>query len=311
MTGPEIPLIIEGDGSRIVDLIRRDRSSIREDLRTRGALLFRGFDVGGVDGLEGAVRELSGEPLTYMEQSSPRSVIKGNVYTSTDYPPRAGIPLHNEMSYQAVWPQTLYFYCLQPPSTQGATPLAATREVHAAIDESVREEFVRRKWMAVRNYGDDVGLRWWDAFNTDDRDVLASHCERNGIDVQWIGANQLRTRAVREAVHRHPVTGAEVWFNHVVIFHVSSLPAEVRAGLLELCGEEGLPNNTYYGDGGVIPDDVVEHLRDCYRSASVRFDYRKDDLLVVDNMLVSHGREPFTGPRQIAVAMAEPSDNSG
>ena len=65
MTGSAIPLIIEGDGSRIVDLIRRDRSTIREDLRTRGALLFRGFDVGGVDGLERAVRELSGEPLTY------------------------------------------------------------------------------------------------------------------------------------------------------------------------------------------------------------------------------------------------------
>ncbi|MFJ8027014.1 hypothetical protein [Streptomyces sp. NPDC096311] len=32
-----------------------------------------------------------------------------------------------------------------------------------------------------------------------------------------------------------------------------------------------------------------------------------DDVLVVDNMLAAHGREPFTGPRKIAVAMAEPS----
>jgi hypothetical protein len=30
------------------------------------------------------------------------------------------------------------------------------------------------------------------------------------------------------------------------------------------------------------------------------------DILMVDNMLVAHGREPFSGPRKILVAMAEP-----
>ncbi|CAM5721583.1 TauD/TfdA family dioxygenase OS=Streptomyces alboniger OX=132473 GN=CP975_33860 PE=4 SV=1 [Streptomyces alboniger] len=73
-----------------------------------------------------------------------------------------------------------------------------------------------------------------------------------------------------------------------------------------MLGEENLPSQTYYGDGEPIPDDVMDHLRACYRTASTRFDYRADDVLVIDNMLVSHGREPFTGPRRIAVAMAEP-----
>ena len=68
-----------------------------------------------------------------------------------------------------------------------------------------------------------------------------------------------------------------------------------------------LPTNTYFGDGGPIPDDVVAHLRAGYRAASTRFDYERDDILVVDNMLAAHGREPFTGPRKVAVAMAEPS----
>jgi alpha-ketoglutarate-dependent taurine dioxygenase len=70
-------------------------------------------------------------------------------------------------------------------------------------------------------------------------------------------------------------------------------------------GAEGLPANTYYGDGGEIPADVMDHLRAAYRAASVRFDYQRDDVLVVDNMTAAHGREPFTGPRKIAVAMAE------
>ncbi|MFJ6898789.1 TauD/TfdA family dioxygenase [Streptomyces hokutonensis] len=65
------------------------------------------------------------------------------------------------------------------------------------------------------------------------------------------------------------------------------------------------PQDPYFGDGGPIPDRTVAHLRDAYRSATTRFDWRRDDVLIVDNMLAAHGREPFTGPRKIAVAMAE------
>ncbi|WP_261570307.1 TauD/TfdA family dioxygenase [Frankia gtarii] len=301
-----LPLLISGDGAA-VEVLRREREDLRRRLAASGALLLRGFDVAGADGLTDAVRALSGAPLAYTEQSSPRSVIKGNVYTSTEYPPHAGIPLHNEMSYQAVWPLTLFFHCVQPPSTQGATPLASVHAVHEMIDPDVRAEFARRRWMAVRTYGEDVGLRWRTAFGTDSRAQVERLCAAGGLRAQWSGSDGLRTTAVRDAVHRHPVTGLPVWFNHIVIFHESSLPADVREGLREVYGDDGFPNNSCYGDGGVIPDDVVAHLRACYRAASVRFDYQRDDLLIVDNMAVAHGREPFTGPRQIVVAMAEPS----
>jgi hypothetical protein len=159
----------------------------------------------------------------------------------------------------------------------------------------------------VRNYGEEVGLSWREAFNTDDREQVLRHCADNGIRAEWRG-DGLRTTTVRDALHRHPETGDLLWFNHIVAFHVSTLPEPVRLGLLEMFGKENLPSNTYYGDGAPIPDEVVDHLRSCYRNASVRFDYRRDDILVVDNMLASHGREPFTGPRRIAVAMAEASD---
>lgn len=304
-----LPLVVEGIGSA-AERLRTDRAAIREQLTRHGAVLLRGFDVGGPDGLSAAVDALSGGPLTYTEQSSPRSVIKGRVYTSTEYPPQAEIPLHNEMSYQAVWPLTLYFHCVEPPHTRGATPLASIRRVHDLVDPSVRDEFERRRWMSVRNYGEDVGLRWWTAFGTEDRAEVERLCAAGGLIPEWTGADGLRTTAVRDAVHRHPVTGEPVWFNHIVIFHDSSLPAEVREGLLELYGRAGLPQNSYYGDGGVIPDDVVAHLRQCYRAASVRFDYLRDDLLIVDNMSAAHGREPFTGPRKIAVAMGDPSVRS-
>ena len=301
-----LPYLVESaDGNSLVDHVRAYRPALRAALHDTGALLLRGFPVGGVDGFDAAVREFSGDPLTYAERSSPRSTIKGNVYTSTDYPPDEEIFLHNENSYQASWPLTLFFHCVTPPTTQGATPLADTRRVHARIDPAVREEFTRRGWRVERNFHGGFSTSWQHAFNTDDRAAVERYCTANGIQASWREDGGLRTTATRRAVHRHPTTGAPVWFNHATFFHHTTLPVEVSEGLLELFGEDDLPTNTYYGDGGRIPPDVVAHLRACYRAESVRFDWRTDDVLVVDNMLASHAREPFTGPRRIAVAMSE------
>jgi hypothetical protein len=66
---------------------------------------------------------------------------------------------------------------------------------------------------------------------------------------------------------------------------------------------EDLPRNTYHGEGGIIADGVLAHLRECYQRHHVRFDWRAHDVLLVDNMLATHGREAITGPRRIAVAM--------
>ncbi|MFB4300948.1 TauD/TfdA family dioxygenase [Actinomadura sp. NTSP31] len=299
----------EPAGADATDYIAAHRPRLRALLSEHGAILLRGFPIGGVEGFEAVVRALSGEPpLKYAERSSPRSTIKGHVYTSTDYPPDEEIFLHNESSYQVTWPRFLYFYCDRPPETQGATPLADSRRVHASIDPAVREEFARRGWMLVRNFHERFGVTWRDTFNTGDRAEVEEYCRRRGLEFEWRGTDGLRTRAVRKAAHVHPETGETVWFNHATFFHYTTLPKDVQEGLLAILGEDGLPTNTYYGDGGRIPDDVMDHLRECYRDNLVREDWRQDDVLVIDNMLTSHGREPFTGPRSIAVAMAESYD---
>jgi alpha-ketoglutarate-dependent taurine dioxygenase len=303
-----LPTVIEYDGNgAILDTVRDNRAAIRSLITEQGAVLFRGFDVGGVEGLHRVVRALSGEPLDYTERSSPRSSLSGNVFTSTDYPENEEIFLHNECSYQQNWPMKVYFYCLTPAATQGATPFADVRRVLDHIDPAVVEEFTRRKWSYVRNFG-AMGGTWQYFYDTDDRAEVERYCAAQNIQVEWIGADGLRTRAVRDAVRRHPVTGAEVWFNHATFFHVDTLPAVYREEMLDMFGAENLPTNSYYGDGGEIPAEVTKHLQEAYRAASTRFDWQRDDLVVIDNMLTAHGREPYTGARKIAIAMAEASD---
>jgi len=302
-----LPYVQQGDpaGRPLHEVVTAEHAQLRKLLTRHGALLLRGFPVDDVSAFEAVVRAFSGEPLIYNERSSPRHAIKGNVYTSTDYPQDEEIFLHNENSYQAVWPRVVYFYCDREPETLGATPLADVRAVYRAIDPEVRAEFERRGWMVVRNYRPHFGVSWPEVFGTTDRSEVECYCADRGMVAEWPGEDHLRTRAVREAVHTHPDTGDAVWFNHITFFHHTSLDEDLQEGLLGMFGEQGLPTNTYYGDGAPIPADVVAHLRACYRAESRRFDWRHKDVLLVDNMRAAHGREPYTGPRKIAVAMGE------
>ena len=291
----------------ITTVAEKDGPSLRELLSRHGAVLLRGFRVSDVDEFGRFATTFSRDGLIeYSERSSPRTSLSGAVYTSTDYPSDQTIFLHNENSYQSSWPRMLYFHCVRPPETQGATPLADIRRVHDAIHPDVREEFERRGWSVVRNFHPGFGTSWEYVFGTEDRSGVADHCRDNQIDHTWIGRGQLRTRAVRSAVRVHPETGERVWFNHIVFFHNTTLPDEVREGVTALFSMEDLPTNTYFGDGGVIPDETVAHLRDCYERHRVRFDWQAGDVLLVDNMLACHGREPYTGDREIAVAMTSP-----
>ena len=293
-------------GVGLAEWAAANRAMLEEKLHLHGGLLFRGFGIQEPESLEGFIQAFSGGSLEYRERSSPRTAVSGNIYTSTDYPPSHPIFLHNENSYQSLWPLRIFFCCRRPAEQGGQTPVADCRRVLRRIDPAIVERFARLGWMYVRNFGDGFGLPWQTVFQTDDRARVEEHCRRSGIEVEWKDGDRLRTRAVRPALARHPKTGETLWFNHATFFHASTLEPDVLAALLAELGERELPANTFYGDGSAIEPEVMDHLRQAYRQETVSFDWQRGDLLVLDNMMVAHGRAPFSGAREILVGMAEP-----
>jgi hypothetical protein len=73
--------------------------------------------------------------------------------------------------------------------------------------------------------------------------------------------------------------------------------------LEETFAPEDLPLNALYGDGRPIPDVDLDAVRDSLRREERLFAWSTSDLLILDNLLVAHGRRPFRGPRSILVAM--------
>ena len=67
-----------------------------------------------------------------------------------------------------------------------------------------------------------------------------------------------------------------------------------------------IPRNAYYGDGSEIEAADLDAVRDAFHHHEIVFSWEKGDMLLLDNMRMSHGRRPFCGPRKVVVAMADP-----
>jgi len=307
-TEQPLPLLIRPavDGVSLSAWLGNHRERWEGLLHTHGALLFRGFGVRTKEELEELATAASGRLMDYTYRSTPRSSVGGRIYTSTEYPADQSIPMHNEMSYTSSWPLKIWFFCDQPSQQGGETPLADSRRVWARLNPALRQRFTEKQVMYVRNYGAGLDLTWENVFQTTDRARVESFCHEAGIELEWKEGNRLRTLQRCQAVARHPATGEMVWFNQAHLFHRSSLAPEVLSTLLATTAEEDLPRDTRYGDGTPIEASALEEIRGVYADESVAFPWQKGDVLMVDNMLVAHGRRPFSGPRKILVAMAEP-----
>ena len=278
---------------------------IATNIAKYGGILFRNFQITHVVDFEKFIETVCGDLLEYRDRSSPRSLIQGNIYTSTDYPANQSIFLHSENSYAATWPLKIFFYCVTPAQHGGETPIADTRKLYKQIDPKIRDRFIEKGVMYVRNFGDGFGLPWQTVFQTNNPSEVETFCCQNGIEFEWKQSNCLRTRQIRQAVATHPQTGEQVWFNHAAFFHISTLEPTIREALLAEFPEEDLPHNTYYGDGSPIEAAVLDEIRAIYQQETVIFPWQAGDILMLDNMLAAHGRMPFIGQRKVVVGMAE------
>ena len=306
-SGNPLPLVIEPtmDGVDLVAWGKKNLNLIEDHLLQHGGILFRNFNVKGVEQFQDVVRATTRqELLEYTYRSTPRSQVSGKIYTSTEYPADQAIPMHNEHVYDTTWPMKIWFFCVKAAEEQGQTPIADSRKVFERINPTIKEQFMQKKVMYVRNYGELLDLPWQDVFQTTEKSAVEQFCHHANIEFEWLGEN-LRTRQVCQAVAKHPRTGEMVWCNQAHLFHVSSLHPTIRDSLLSVVDEEGLPRNAYYGDGSPIEPAALDEIRAIYQQEMVLFPWQEGDVLILDNMLTAHGRMPYKGTRKIVVGMAE------
>lgn len=280
-----------------------NKAAVDEQLDMHGACLFRGFNVRNMVDFQEAAGRILSRPAKYIQGATPRSELAANIYTSTEFPKDQEISLHNELSYVSNPPQKIIFCCLQAAEHGGQTQIADMYSVYKNLDKRILDTFDRLGgWMLRRSYQQGFGPSIFKSFNLETIDEVVAFAQQENINVKWID-DHYRSEQVNPVIKIHPKNNVPVWFNHVVFWHSASLCPKVKAKMLEVCDEETLPYNTFYGDGSRISDTTINEIRSVYQQEEVVFDWQEGDLMLLDNLRVAHGRKPFVGSRSVLVSM--------
>jgi len=300
-----LPLVVQPQGLELDSIIwaNSNRDWIETNLLKHGAILFRGFQDNSISKFEQFAQAICLE-LFSEYGDLPRAGVSGKVYTSTPYPADKAILFHNESSHLNQFPLKIWFFCVQPAEQKGETPIVDCRKIYQLLNPQIRDKFAQKQLMYVRNYTDGLDVSWTKFFHTTDKTVVEKYCRQNGIDWEWTANNGLRTRQIRPAIVQHPQTGEKVFFNQIQLHHPACLETSVKDSLRALFGDN-LPRQLYYGDGTEIEESVIREISEIYRQATISFPWKKGDILMLDNLLIAHGRNPYVGDRKIVVAMGE------
>ncbi|MFT4101594.1 MAG: condensation domain-containing protein [Burkholderiaceae bacterium] len=302
--GRQFPVMIEAL-ERDLDPVwwaSQQRDFIEDKLRTHAGIVFRNFGLTTPQDFERFSEAM--EPSLYGSYGDlPKKEGGVNTYRSTPYPENQMILYHNECSHTDRWPRKQWFFCELPSRVGGITPIVDCRELLTRLPAEIVDEMARKGLLYVRNFHPKLDVSWQHFFKTEDRAEVEARLAGGGIEWRWLDGDVLQTRTRGPAVITHPLTGARAFFNQVQLHHVSCLEPDVREDLLGMVGLERMPRHVYFGDGSPIPDSMMAVIGQAYEACAVRFDWQRGDVVMLDNMLAAHARDPYEEPRKIVVAM--------
>ncbi|MGW7364797.1 TauD/TfdA family dioxygenase [Streptomyces sp. NPDC054841] len=281
------------------------RDALRAVVAEHGSVLVRGLGLRDAAETGAVFQRLATGLMAEKEAFAPRETYSDGVYSSSKWPQNQPMCMHHELSYTLEFPGLMMFACLSAPTEGGATAVADATAVLEALPSELVERFEREGWLLTRSYNDEIGASYAEAFGTEDRGAVESYCRANAIEFEWQPDGGLRTRQRRSAVVRHPVSGRRCWFNQVAFLNEWTMAPEVREYLVDVYGADGLPFNTRFGNGDPIGENVVQLLNEVYDAHTAREPWQAGDLMLVDNVSTAHSREPYEGPREVLVAMAD------
>ena len=324
ITKEQFPLVVEPIDNNMskkefLEVLRHDNQFFKSNLLKHGALLFRNFPLSNVDDFSDVIENLNtGKGIQYIGGDSPRTFVKGHIYTSTEAPPSIKIPLHNELSFIKHYPKHIYFFCETPSPEGGATIIADSRKVFKSIDENVKQRFMQKELKYISRYyykswfmdfinSIQRGHKTWiDVFETDQKKKVEERCRENEFGLRWLKKDWMELSMQRPAFIKHAITNENVFFNqaHLYDYNPKFLGFWRYLGVkMFYCLKDTLVHEVHYEDGSTIPRQDLYHVLDALDANTVSFPWRKGDVLVLDNVLAMHGRSPFKGKRRVLTAM--------
>lgn len=268
-----------------------------------GAVLFRGLPLRGAEDFDAFVRGFDYPNFPY-DQSLSNAVrvnLTPRVFTANEAPPSATIELHHEMAQTPRYPHKLFFFCETPAERGGATSLCRSDWLLERLREET-PDFVRDceakglRYTHVLPPDDDpasgLGRSWRSTFRAAGREEAEARMRRLGYAWEWLPDGCLRATTPALPAVREIAPGRRSFFNQLI-------------AAFAWRDERNDPARTLtHGDGSPVDAEAAAHAARRADELSVDVAWRPGDVVLVDNLVVMHGRRSFEGRRRVLASLA-------
>ncbi|KAL4895618.1 Clavaminate synthase-like protein [Aspergillus ambiguus] len=321
------PLALRPDvqGTKDIDLddVIKNVKSLQErhglftkQLARHGTLLFRGLPIHNAEDSSKFAHAFGYSPHEIIGIVVDRPLLAPNVAPANEAPKDVLIYNHNESPQVPHAPEYIFFYNYRAPSKGGETPISSSLELfHRAQQEipefigELAEKGVLSKvtYQVKQQYAGGSTLH--QAFGKNIKDGDDESTQRRKIEEQiarygrgrhttWEWSENGQTLVL---THRLPAIRTQQGTNLQTLF--TGLAAYYKNAQVN-SGSRKNVTQQLFGDGSPIPEKYLAHLAKITDEIRVLHKWEEGDVLVYDNVIAQHGREPWEGEQSDRVVFA-------
>jgi alpha-ketoglutarate-dependent taurine dioxygenase len=267
-------LLTRTSENSILDL---DKDGVVAELVRSGAILFRDFPL-DLDSFEAFTRRFSDKFLIHpavmsSDATRARHVVRG--YTMTVDEQTYGINPHREMSYTPICPDVIWFYCLTPnPRSSGRTYVSDGKLIWDECTPELKDYMLRRRLRYTYSLPSEVWQRLLETRSQDHAAAIAAAVPGLKVGFREDGSADV----VFDAPFAMPTRdgSGQAFANSMLRVWPFGSETEARPDV---------------DDGRVVDPEIMRRLLKVALDSAVWIDWEPNDLLLIDNSRVLHGRE--------------------
>jgi hypothetical protein len=284
--------------------VNENKSSVESLLEEYGAVLFSRLPIENAEDFDLFISSFNYDTFTYEESlSNAVRINKTNkVFTANEAPKEIEIFLHHEMAQTPIYPKNIFFFCKSASLNGGQTPLCRSDHLYAAIlkeDARLLAKFQENGviYNSVMSNGDELvsgqGRSWQKTLGVIFKEEAEIRLNDLGYSWNWIeGDNLSVTTKTFEAI-KELKDGSKSFFNQVL---AASL------GWKKNSEDDLLP--VKFGNGEEIPEAGIQMIAELANSLTLLRHWKDNDILLIDNYRVMHGRKPYSGEKDREVLVS-------
>ena len=286
------------------DWLKENKIFIELKLEEHGAIIFKDLPVKTAEDFDQFVSTFNYDTFTYEESLSNAVRINktDKVFTANEAPREVEIFLHHEMAQTPTYPKNIFFFCKSASETGGETPLCRSDQLYEALlkaDKALVESFEKFGviYNSIMSSGDELisgqGRSWQKTLGVSSKNGAEAKLSKLGYSWNWIEGDNLSVTTKPLKATKELENGKKSFFNQVI---AASL------GWKKSSKNQIAP--VRFGNNQEIDQLAIEHISELAQSLTLLRSWQDNDILLIDNYRVMHGRKPFSGNKNREVLVS-------